>query len=56
MKEKDMENKIALRFGVFADARQESDVEERFTCAKIAADSVQDDSLQLCGFYTYISE
>lgn len=54
--EKDMENRIALRFGVFADARQESDVEERFTCAKIAADSVQDDSLQLCGFYTYISE
>ncbi len=43
--------KIDLRFGVFADAQREEDIEERFACAKVAADGVRDDSHSLCGYY-----
>jgi hypothetical protein len=40
-----------MRFGVFADARQEPDIEERFKLAKIAADKVKNDPETICGFY-----
>lgn len=33
-----------LRFGVFVDARQELNIEERFVRAEIAADRIKDDS------------
>ncbi len=44
-------DRVSLRFGVFADARQEPDIEERFARADIAADRVKDDPGRLCGFY-----
>ena len=47
---KDMEDRVILRFGVFTDAQQEPDVEERFVRAKIAADRVKDDP-QLIGSF-----
>ena len=47
----EISERIHLRFGVFADARQETDIEERFTRAKIAADRVKDDPQRICGFY-----
>jgi GGDEF domain-containing protein len=49
--DKEMADKVELRFGVFADARQEADIEERFARAQIAADSVEDDSGNVLGFY-----
>ena len=49
--EGDMADKVILRFGVFADARQVTDIEERFIRAKIAADRVKDDPQNRCGFY-----
>ena len=49
----DMADRISLRFGVFADARQEPDIEERFIRATIAADRVKDDPQRFCGFYEY---
>ena len=42
--------KVSLRFGVFVNAQQEPDIEERFVCAKIAADKVQGTNAA-CGFY-----
>lgn len=39
----DTADKISLRFGIFVDAQQESDVEERFLRARIAAERVKDD-------------
>lgn len=48
---KNMAGRINLRFGVFTDARQEADIEERFDRAKIAADRVKDDPQTICGFY-----
>ena len=48
---KEMADKVRLRFGVFTDARQEPDIEERFDRAKIAADRVKDDPEKVCGFY-----
>ena len=45
-------DKINLRFGVFADAQREADIEERFVRAKIAADRVKDDSEKQCGYYS----
>ncbi len=44
---------VTLRFGVFANAQQEPDPEERFVRAKLAADSVKEEPGKLCGFYTY---
>ena len=44
-------SRISLRFGVFADARQEADIEERFIRANIAAERVKDDPQRLCAFY-----
>ncbi len=49
--DKEMADKVELRFGVFADAQQEADIEERFARAQIAADSVEDDSGNVLGFY-----
>ena len=41
----------SMRFGVFVNAQQEPNIEERFVCAKIAADKVREDSTAMCGFY-----
>lgn len=49
--EAEIGDRISLRFGVFVDARQEKDVEERFIRAQIAADRVKDDPKNICGFY-----
>ena len=49
--ERETADRIRLRFGVFADAQQEADIEERFTRASIAAERVRDDPERLCGFY-----
>ena len=43
--------KVTLRFGVYVNARQERDIEERFACAKSAADSIEHDPQSICGFY-----
>ena len=44
-------DKISMRFGLFTDARQEPEIEERFDRAKIAADRVKDDEHSAIGFY-----
>ena len=49
--DEEMADKISMRFGVFADARQVTEIEERFVRAKIAADRVKDDPQSICGFY-----
>lgn len=49
--EKETASKVPLRFGVYVNAQQEQNIEERFTCAKIAADSVEYDPQTICGFY-----
>jgi diguanylate cyclase (GGDEF)-like protein len=45
-------DRISLRFGVFADARQEPNIEERFARAEIAAERTKDDVHRICGFYS----
>jgi hypothetical protein len=49
--EDELTGKVTLRFGVFAFAQQEPNIEERFVYAKIAADRVKDDPNTICGFY-----
>jgi hypothetical protein len=49
--EGELAGKVHMRFGVFANAQQEADVEERFVRAKIAADRVKDDPEATCGYY-----
>ena len=49
--EEGMEDKVHMRFGVFSNAQQEADIEERFVRAKIAADRVKDDPQVICGYY-----
>lgn len=49
--EKELADRISLRFGVFVDAQQEAKIEERFERAKIAADRVKDEPQRVCGFY-----
>lgn len=49
--DKEIDGRIDLRFGVFTDACQVSDIEERFVRAKIAADRVKDDPDNIFGFY-----
>ena len=44
-------DKVDLRFGVYTNAKQMTDIEERFVRAKIAADRVKDDEQKKCGFY-----
>ena len=49
--EKELVGKIKLRFGVFPDGQKVKNIEERFTCARIAADSCREDTDAICGFY-----
>jgi diguanylate cyclase (GGDEF)-like protein len=49
--EKDMSERISMRFGVYTNAEEEPDIEERFDRAKIAADRIKDEPDRLCGFY-----
>ena len=48
--EKEMTEKVHLRFGVFLRAGKEPDIEERFTRARAAADSVGNDPQKICGY------
>ena len=43
--------KVSMRFGVFTNALQEANIEERFNRAKIAADRVKDDPQTMFAFY-----
>jgi diguanylate cyclase (GGDEF)-like protein len=49
--EKEIADLIHISVGVFTDARQTADIEERFNRAMIAADKVKDDPEKMCGFY-----
>jgi diguanylate cyclase (GGDEF)-like protein len=51
--EADTADKVSLRFGVFADARQEEDIEQRFACAFLAAEGARSDPDRICGYYEY---
>ena len=51
--EKETSSKVTLRFGIFTYSQKEPDIEERFARAKIAADSVKNDSQKICGFYEF---
>lgn len=51
--EQDMKERVKLRFGLYTNAEQEPDIEERFVHAKIAADRVKDDPQLIGGFYDY---
>ena len=46
----EMADKVSLRFGVFANAKRESDAEERFARAAAAAESIKDDPAVICGY------
>lgn len=52
--EKEIADRVSLRFGVFTDAKREPDVDERFVRAEIAADRIKDDPQIICGFYDLI--
>ncbi len=49
--EKEIADNVHIRVGVFRDARQTADMEERFNRAKIAADRIKGDPQRICGFY-----
>lgn len=49
--EKDTAEKVTLRFGVFANAEQEPDVEQRFVYAGIAAEIADHDPNRIVGYY-----
>jgi diguanylate cyclase (GGDEF)-like protein len=49
--DKDIADRVSLRFGVYVDAQREPSIEERFIRAEIAADRINDDSKSLCEFY-----
>ena len=49
--DKEIADNISIRFGVFTDAQQTEDAEERFYRAKLAADKVKNDPEAICGFY-----
>ncbi len=49
--DKDTAEKISMRFGVFSNADLEPDIEERFVCARLAADNYEHEPDQVCGFY-----
>ena len=53
--EQEMADKVRLRLGIFVNAVQEPDIEERFVRAKEAADSVENDPEKMYGFYKYES-
>ncbi len=44
-------DRFSIRFGIFPDARQAENIEERFEFAKIAASRVKNDPERNCGFY-----
>lgn len=50
--EKELADRIELRFGVLTDAQKVKDVEERFALAGVEADSVMEDTERICGFYS----
>ena len=49
--EKSDADKICMRIGVFTDAGQEPEIEDRFDRARIAADRAKDDAHSTIGFY-----
>jgi len=49
--EEDFADRFSIRFGIYTDARQTGDIEERFEFAKIAANRVKNDPERNCGFY-----
>ena len=49
--EEKIADKFSLRFGVFPNARKVESIEDRFECAKIAADRVKNEPEKNCGFY-----
>ena len=49
--EKEMADKVSLRFGVYSDAQQEADIEERFARAIAAADRAKDKHQSICEYY-----
>lgn len=49
--EKDTAKKVTLRFGVFSNAEQETEVEQRFDYAGIAAAIAENDPERICGYY-----
>ena len=50
--DEEVADKVWLKFGVFPNAGQEPNIEERFACAKVAADSMED-STRICGYYDF---
>lgn len=50
---KDAAGKVTMRFGVYANAQEEPDIEERFIRAQIAADSIGNDPQKICGYYEF---
>ena len=48
---KEIADRVSIRFGIFTDARQAEDIEDRFERAKIAADRVKNDPERNCGYY-----
>jgi len=48
---KEIADKVSIRFGIYTDARQAENVEDRFERAKIAADKVKNDPDRNLGFY-----
>ena len=50
--EKDAAGKVALRFGVYPNAEQEPEIEQRFVLAGIAADVAPRKPGERCGYYT----
>ena len=51
LREEHMAERVTLRFGVFVHAQQVEDIEDRFACAKIAADRIKDDPNRFVEFY-----
>ncbi len=49
--EKETDEKVKLRFGVFENADLEPDIERRFECAKAAAASMENDSEKICAYF-----
>ena len=49
--EKETAEKVTMRFGIYTDAQQEKDIEERFAKAKKVADNMEKDGTKLFRFY-----
>ena len=49
--DKEIKERISIRIGLYSNAQQESEVEERYAHAKAAAEKVRDDPDSLCGLY-----